>query len=171
MGFFDKLFGSKKPTRPEAVAAQAAEGVVCAVATGRVEATDAIPDPVFAGELMGKTVAIWPSEGVVYAPIAGTVASSMPHAVGITSDDGAEVLIHIGVDTVEMKGDGFTVWAQQGEKVAAGAALVSFDRDKVKAAGHPDIIMTIITNSDDYPALEKVAEGQVAAGTPVIKLG
>ena len=168
MGFFDKLFGSKKPAKPEAIAVSLAKGAVDAVATGRVEATDAIPDPVFAGEAMGKTVAIWPDEGVVYAPVAGTVSASMPHAVGIAGDDGVEVLIHIGVDTVEMNGDGFTVWCEGNTHVAAGEPLVSFDRDKVKKAGHPDIVMTIITNSDDYPALAKVAEGQVKAGDTVI---
>ena len=168
MGFFDKLFGGKKPTKPEAIAVNLAEGAVGAVASGRIEATEAIPDPVFAGEAMGKTVAIWPDEGVVYAPIAGTISASMPHAVGITGDNGVEVLIHIGVDTVNMNGDGFTVWCKGEEHVAAGEALVSFDRDKVKKAGHPDIIMTIVTNSDDYPALAKVAEGQVKAGDTVI---
>ena len=112
--------------------------------------------------------AIWPDEGVVYAPVAGTVSASMPHAVGIAGDDGVEVLIHIGVDTVEMNGDGFTVWCEGNTHVVAGEPLVSFDRDKVKKAGHPDIIMTIITNSDDYPALAKVAEGQVKAGDTVI---
>ena len=78
MGMFDKLFGSKKPSRPEAVAATTEKGAVCSPAAGRVEVTDQIPDPVFAGEAMGKTVAVWPETGDVFAPISGTVASAMP---------------------------------------------------------------------------------------------
>lgn len=119
---------------------------------------------------MGKTVAIWPEDGVVYAPVAGTITACMPHAVGIMGDNGAEVLIHIGVDTVEMNGKGFTTWAKAGDKVAAGEALVSFDRAKVKAAGHPDIVMCIVTNSDDLAGLKATADGKVAAGEKILSL-
>ena len=86
MGFFDKLFGSKKPTKPEAVAASTDKGAVCSPAAGRVEVTDQIPDPVFACEAMGKTVAVWPETGNVFAPIAGSVVSAMPHAFGDTDE-------------------------------------------------------------------------------------
>ena len=171
MGLFDKLFG-KKPAasaKPEAVTVAAEKGAVYAVASGRVEETAQIPDPVFACEAMGKTVAIWPDEGVAYAPISGTVASAMPHAFGIAGDDGVEVLVHIGVDTVEMNGDGFKVWIDAGAHVSAGDPVVSFDKAKVANAGHPDIIMTIITNSDDLASIEKVAEGTVAAGAKVMQ--
>ena len=168
MGFFDKLFGSKKPTKPEAVAASTDKGAVCSPVTGRVEVTDQIPDPVFACEAMGKTVAVWPSDGNVFAPISGAVVSAMPHAFGIAGDNGVEVLVHVGVDTVNMKGDGFEVWVKAGDHVNAGDPVLTFDRDKVAKAGYKDIIMTIITNSDDYPALAKVAEGQVKAGDTVI---
>lgn len=170
MGFFDKLFGgSKKPARPEAVAVAAEGGTVYAPVSGRVEVTESIPDPVFAGEAMGKTVAIWPSDGNVYAPVSGAITTAMPHAFGLVSDDGVEVLIHVGVDTVNMAGDGFSVWVKQGEHVSAGEALLTFDRDKVAKAGYKDIVMTIVTNSDDYPALRKVAEGEVSAGATVIQ--
>lgn len=169
MGFLDKLFGSKAPAKPEALSVSPAKGEVLVPISGRVEATDAISDPVFAGEMMGKTVAVWPSDGNLYAPVTGTVASCMPHAVGLGSDDGIEVLMHVGIDTVNMKGDGFTVYVKQGDHVVAGQPLLSFDRDKVKAAGYEDIVMTIITNSDDYPELAKVAEGEVAAGAVAIK--
>ena len=169
MGLFDKLFGSKKPAKPEAVAASADKGAVCSPAAGRVEVTDQIPDPVFAGEAMGKTVAVLPESGDVFAPTAGTVASAMPHAFGIAGDDGVEVLVHVGVDTVSMNGDGFQVWVKAGDHVAAGDAILTFDRDKVAKAGYPDIIMTIITNSDDLASIEKVAEGTVAAGAKVMQ--
>mgnify|MGYP002626875191 CR=1 FL=1 len=118
---------------------------------------------------MGKTIAIWPSEGVVYAPVSGVVASAMPHALGFAGDDGTEVLIHVGVDTVNMNGDGFDLLVEQGAHVAAGQPLLTFDRDKVAKAGYKDIVMCIVTNSDDYPALAKVAEGTVAAGAKVMQ--
>ena len=169
MGLFDKLFGSKKPTKPEAVSASGDKGAVCSPAAGRVEVTDQIPDPVFACEAMGKTVAVWPEGGDVFAPISGTVASAMPHAFGIAGDDGVEVLVHVGVDTVSMNGDGFQVWVKAGDHVAAGDPVLTFDRDKVAKAGYKDIIMTIITNSDDLDSIEKVAEGTVAAGAKLMQ--
>ena len=169
MGLFDKLFGSKKPTKPEAVSASGDKGAVCSPATGRVEMTDQIPDPVFACEAMGKTVAVWPSDGNVFAPIAGSVVSAMPHAFGIAGDDGVEVLVHVGVDTVSMNGDGFQVWVKANEHVNAGDPVLTFDRDKVAKAGYKDIIMTIITNSDDLDSIEKVAEGTVAAGAKLMQ--
>ncbi|MBR1828076.1 MAG: PTS glucose transporter subunit IIA [Atopobiaceae bacterium] len=171
MGFFDKLFGSKKSAKPETVATKAESGVVCAAVSGRVEVTADIPDPMFAGELMGRTVAVWPEAGEVFAPISGTLTAAMPHAFGIAGDDGAEALVHIGVDTVNMAGDGFTVWAEVGSHVAAGEPMVSFDKAKVKAAGHPDIVMTIVTNSDDLAGVRKVSEGNVAAGAVIMEVG
>ena len=169
MGFFDKLFGSKKSAKPEAVAADSAKGAVCAPVSGRVEATDQIPDPVFACEAMGQTVAVWPTDGNVFAPVTGTVGSAMPHAFGIEGDDGVEVLVHVGVDTVNMAGDGFQVWIKAGEHVVAGEPVLAFDRDKVAKAGYKDIVMTIITNSDDLAGIEKVAEGTVAAGAKLMQ--
>ena len=169
MGFFDKLFGSKKPAKPEAVVADAAKGAVCAPVAGRVEVTDQIPDPVFACEAMGQTVAVWPSDGNVFAPISGAVASAMPHAFGIAGDDGVEVLVHVGVDTVNMNGDGFNVWVNAGDHVNAGDPVLTFDRDKVAKAGYKDIVMTIITNSDDLASIDKVAEGTVAAGAKLMQ--
>ena len=144
MGFFDKLFGGSSakqtaPVRPEALSVATAAGTVYAPIAGRIEVADAISDPVFAQEMMGKTVAIWPSDGTVYAPVSGTVVSAMPHAIGLAGDDGVEVLIHVGIDTVNMSGDGFTLWTKQGAHVA------------------------------DYPALEKLASGEIAAATAIIK--
>lgn len=154
MGFFDKLFGSKKPTKPEAVAASADKGAVCSPATGRVEVTDQIPDPVFACEAMGQTVAVWPSDGNVFAPISGAIASAMPHAFGIEGDDGVEVLVHVGVDTVNMKGDGFQGFVQDGDHVKAGQKLITFDIAKIKAAGYSPVVAVLLTNSEDIEGYE-----------------
>ena len=165
MGFINKLFGKAKgPERPAALEVEATAGVVLAPVSGQVEKVEAIPDPVFPQEMMGKTLAIWPSEGTLFCPVSGTLVSAMPHAVGISGDDGIEVLIHVGIDTVEMSGDGFELFVKQGEAVRAGEALMTFDRDKIKAAGKADIIMTIVTNIDDFPEAKVVADGQVSAG-------
>lgn len=174
MGFLDKLFGGKAakatvPTKPDALGIVAETGAVYAPVSGTVEETGSIPDPVFACEAMGKTVAIWPSSGEVFAPISGTVTAAMPHALGIMGDDGIEILIHVGVDTVNMKGEGFTVFAKGGEHVEVGTPLLSFDRSKVAGAGYKDIVMIIVTNSDDYPELAKVAKGDLAAGDRIIQ--
>ncbi|MEE0026902.1 MAG: glucose PTS transporter subunit IIA [Atopobiaceae bacterium] len=165
----DKPKAAPSQAKPEAVQAAADKNVVCAPVSGTVEQTDQIPDPAFASELMGKTVAVWPSNGNVYAPVAGTVVSMMPHAFGIAGDDGCEVLVHVGIDTVSMNGDGFTLWAQQGDHVSAGQPMLTFDRDKVAVAGYKDIVMTIVTNSDDYTGLSKSADGSVSAGEQIIR--
>lgn len=169
MGFFDKLFGTKKVEKPEAIAVTTEKGAVYAPAAGKVEPMSSLPDPVFSSGAMGPCLGVWPADGNVYAPVSGTVTAAMPHAFGFLGDDGVEVLIHVGIDTVSMNGDGFTLWAKQGDRVAAGEALLTFDRDKVAKAGYKDIVMTIITNSDDFSTIEKVATDEVAAGAAIIK--
>ena len=164
-----KPTAAPSPAKPEAVQAATSKNVVCAPVSGTVEQTDQIPDPAFASELMGKTIAVWPSNGNVYAPVSGTVVSMMPHAFGIAGDDGCEVLVHVGIDTVSMNGDGFTLLAQQGDHVSAGQPMLTFDRNKVAAAGYKDIVMTIVTNSDDYAGLSKLADGTISAGAQLMQ--
>lgn len=169
MGLFDKLFGAKKPSKPEAVTVTTEKGGVYAPVAGKVEPMDSLPDPVFASGAMGPCLGVWPTDGNVFAPVAGTVTAAMPHAFGFLGDDGVEVLIHVGVDTVEMKGEGFTVHVKKDEHVAAGAPLLTFDRDKVAAAGHPDVVMTIITNADDLASVEAVGAGEVSVGAKLFQ--
>lgn len=101
---------------------------------------------------MGKGIAINPKEGVVYAPTNGTVTLvfATKHAIGFQSDNGAEILIHVGMDTVSLDGNGFTTFVQQGEKVQAGQKLLEFDIEAIKAAGLPTITPIIITNTAIY---------------------
>ena len=169
MGLFDKLFGSKAPAKPEAISIAVEKGAIYAPVSGKVEAMENIPDPVFASGAMGPCLGVWPEDGNVFAPVSGTVTAAMPHAFGFVGDDGVEVLIHVGVDTVEMKGDGFTVHVKKDAHVAAGTPLLTFDKAKVAKAGHPDIVMTIITNGDDLTAITPVAEGTVAAGAKLFE--
>lgn len=162
------LFGYKDPApeTPAAAAPKAEEsarpalqcqpGVVYAPVAGTVVPSEEIPDETFATGVLGRGVGIKPADGVIVAPFDGEISSvtDTHHAVGITSPDGMELLIHVGVDTVEMQGEGFRCFVQQGQKVKAGDELIAFDRDKIAAAGHPDIVAVLLTNADDYGELK-----------------
>ena len=91
------------------------------------------------------------------------------HAIGITSDDGIELLIHVGMDTVEMQGKGFTALVKEEQKVKAGTALLKVDLDAIRAANHPTTTAVIVTNADDLPKLHIIAGGIVSTGTPLFK--
>ncbi|MFR3451113.1 MAG: PTS glucose transporter subunit IIA [Collinsella sp.] len=107
---------------------------------GTVMDISEVNDPVFAGKAMGDGIAIVPSEGVLVAPISGTVEALFPtgHALAIKDEAGMGVMLHIGIDTVDMKGDGFIARIAQGDRVEAGQILVEFDREKIAAAGFED---------------------------------
>ena len=96
------------------------------------------------------------------------VASTL-HAVGLTSDDGIEVLIHVGMDTVEMNGKGFKALVKEGDKVKAGTPLLKVDLDAIRAAGHPTATAIIVTNGDDLPEMSVVAAGDTAVGVPLLR--
>ena len=127
-------------------------GTVYAPVSGTAIPSEEIPDDTFAAGVLGQGVGIQPSEGIVVAPFDGDISSitETRHAVGVTSPDGMELLIHVGVDTVAMNGDGFECFVQEGQQVKAGDKLIAFDRDKIAAAGHPDVVVVLVTNSDDY---------------------
>lgn len=146
-------------------------GAVYAPVSGNVVAMENIPDPTFSAGVLGWTLGVEPSEGVVYAPFDGKVeqAADTGHAVGLVSADGLEVLIHIGVDTVEMGGTGFDMKVKEGDEVKAGQTLMAFDRRAIADAGHPDVAVVIVLNADEYGKVEAVAEGTVAAGTKIIQ--
>lgn len=131
-------------------------GTVYAPVSGTAIPSEKIPDETFATGVLGRGVGIEPAEGIVVAPFDGEISSvtDTHHAVGISSPDGMEVLIHVGVDTVAMNGDGFTCFVQEGQKVRAGDKLIAFDRAKIAAAKHPDVVVVLVTNSDDYETLD-----------------
>lgn len=122
--------------------------------TGEVKELSQATDPVFAQGVMGQGVVIFPSEGELVSPVNGTVTVLLPslHAVGILSDEGAELLMHIGMDTVNLEGKGFEAHVAQGAKVKAGDKLISFDMDVIKAAGYVTETPVIVTNQDVYQA-------------------
>lgn len=155
MGLFD-VFKKKEASKQNA--AETWPVVLKAPVSGRMIAMADIPDPVFSTEVLGKGCAIWPESTVVYAPCAGTVSVVMGHAVGLTSDDGVEVLVHVGVDTVDMEGKGFTGYVAEGAKVKAG--------DAIAAAGHPDCVVVAISNTAEFSDVSPIpaAEDLVEAG-------
>ena len=122
---------------------------------GTVIAREDIPDDTFAMGILGDGVGVVPEEGIVYAPFDGTVTSvfDTKHAVTLEKN-GMEVLIHIGVNTVNMNGEGFTAFVEDGQEVKAGQKLIAFDRDAIKAAGYNDTVVMLLTNSDDLEGVE-----------------
>ena len=163
MGFFDFL---KKSSAPATPAEPTFPLTLAADAKGTVVAMENIPDEVFAQGILGKCCGIEPTEGKVFAPVDGeiTQAPDSGHALGIMGVGGVEVLIHVGVDTVEMKGDGFSPKVKEGDKVKKGDLLLEMDLDKIAAAGHPAVVITVVTNTDDFKDVEVVASGDVEPG-------
>ena len=147
------------------------ETIVSPIVGQMVDLKD-VNDPVFSSGAMGQGVAVKPSEGVVYAPADAevTIAFATGHAYGLKTANGAEILIHVGIDTVSMNGDGFDQKVAQGDKVKAGDVLGTFDAAKIAAAGLDDTTMVIVTNTADYASITPVAEGAVAKGDVVIEL-
>lgn len=145
---------------------------IAAPIKGNVVALADVKDEAFSSESMGKGIAIEPEEGKVYAPADGVISTFFPtgHAIGITTDLGVEILIHVGMDTVEMNGDGFEPQKSQGDKVKKGDLLLKFNIDKIKAAGHPVTTPVIITNSDDYADVIPTNAPKVDSGDELIQI-
>ena len=139
---------------------------------GQTVALSDVNDPVFSSGAMGQGLAIKPSEGVVYAPADAevTIAFGTGHAYGLKTANGAEILIHVGIDTVTMNGEGFEQKVSQGDKVKVGDVLGTFEIEKIAAAGLDDTTMVIVTNTADYASVTPVAEKTVAKGDAVIEL-
>ena len=167
MGFFDKLFGGKTEAAPKF---SGEKMTVKAPIDGKVIPLEQIPDETFATAILGPGCGIEPTGDTVYAPFDGTVTqiATTLHAVGMTSSEGTELLIHVGMDTVDMKGQGFTALVKEGQKVTAGTPLLKVDLDAIRAAGHPTATAIIVTDGADD--VKMLAEGDVAPGTPLFKV-
>ncbi len=177
-GYEDETDGEstvKKPEISEEVvetASKLTDETIQTPIVGDVVALADVNDPVFSSGAMGQGIAVKPSQGVVYAPADAEVSIAFPtgHAFGLKTADGAEVLIHVGIDTVTMNGDGFEAKVAQGDKVKAGDVLGTFDSNKIAAAGLDDTTMVIVTNTADYASVAPVATGSVAKGDAVIEV-
>lgn len=146
----------------EETAEKTADKALYAPVCGNVIARESIPDETFASGVLGDGVGIEPESGEVAAPFDGEISTvaETGHAIGISGPAGMELLIHVGVDTVKMKGDGFKPLVKEGDKVKAGQKILIFDRDKIKAAGYSATVAVLVTNSDDYASFRVVKTGK-----------
>lgn len=131
-----------------------------------------VEDEVFSQKILGEGAAVEPSEGKLYAPCDGKIDSvfDTKHAVNMVSDDGVEILLHIGIDTVKLGGQYFEAHVSDGQEVKKGDLLISFDMDKIKAAGYKVTTPLIIGNTDDFASVEPVAQNSVSAGDMILKI-
>ena len=159
MGFFDKLFGKKTDK-------------FFAPMAGKAVAIAEVPDPTFAEGMLGNGIAIIPAEGRVYAPCDATVDMMFTtgHAVSLVADCGAEILIHVGLETVGLEGKPFTTHVANGDKVQKGQLLIEVDLEAVKAAGLNTITPMLICNTDDYPTFNTCVDKEVTNDDVVIEL-
>ena len=146
--------------------------IVASPVSGQFVDLKTVNDPVFSSEMMGKGVAIIPESNEVYAPVDGTlsVVYETKHAYGIVTEQGAEILIHIGIDTVNLAGQHFTTNKQSGDVVKKGDLLGTFDVAAIKEAGYDSTVMMIVTNTNQYSEVNPVTEGSLANGATVIKM-
>lgn len=165
------IVGFTEPAEDAAAPApEAANDVqILAPVDGTVVPLNEVPDAAFADGSLGRGVAILPRSGAVYAPFDGTVVAAFPtgHAIGLRHADGAELLIHIGIDTVKLGGKHFTSKVTAGQQVKAGDLLVEFDGDAIEAAGYDLTTPVVVTNPDLYPAIAGEAPGPIAHGEPL----
>ena len=164
--------GMPKSAAQDEQAITAGEDEVLAPMSGTVLALEQVPDTTFASGLLGQGVAIIPSDNKVIAPFAGEVASlfQTKHAIGLLSESGIEVLIHVGIDTVKLDGKPFTAHVTVGDKVQPGDLLLEFDRQAIIDAGYDLATPIIISNSDDYRDVVTVAATSVSAGAPLLNV-
>lgn len=158
MGFM-KLFQNKPK-----------EKVIFSPLNGQVIPLSNVKDPVFADGILGKGAAILPLEGRLVSPVNGTILNVFPtlHAIGIQSDDGLEILIHLGFDTVELEGKYFKSNISEGDKVSVGDLLIEFQIEEIKNAGYDITTPIVVTNSDQYETIEAMPEENIRAGEKLI---
>ena len=165
----------KPAEEPKPALAPGAVTEIVAPLAGTVMPLDKVEDPVFSTGVVGQGAGISPADGktiVVTAPAAGTlaVAPASGHAYGITLDSGVEVLIHVGLDTVNLGGKGFDVKVKQGDRVTAGQELVRVDRKTIEDAGYSLTTPVLITNTDKFASVEVIAEGEISPNAPLIRV-
>ena len=139
---------------------------------GKAIALEDVPDPTFAEGILGLGAAVEPSEGKITAPADGTVGTLFDthHAIGLNLDNGAELLIHIGINTVELNGEGFTAHVSEGDRVKKGQTLITFDKELIASKDYKTVTPVIVTNPDEYSAVKRVADGNVTEKDVLIEL-
>ncbi|MBU5481467.1 beta-glucoside-specific PTS transporter subunit IIABC [Blautia sp. MSJ-19] len=164
VSMFIGMFLTKNTENEENIpeATEKINGAVYAPVSGKLISLKEVNDGVFSEEVLGKGCAVIPDGNVIEAPFDGTVVSIADtcHAIGLTSEDGTEILIHVGLETVEMQGKGFQLLVKEGEQVKCGQELLRFDRDAIKKAGALDTVILVVTNTDDYEDISTATTGQ-----------
>ena len=173
MGLFKNLFGGAKVTKAtDPALCKTAPKTVYVPINGNVIPLKEIADPVFSEGILGQGCGIEPEEERLTAPFDGTVTqiAETRHAIGVTSGDGMELLLHVGIDTVDMQGKGFCVEVKVGETVHCGQTLLTFDTAAIRAAGHLPTVAVLVTNTDDFAQVELLKNGSATIGEPLLKL-
>jgi PTS system beta-glucosides-specific IIC component len=162
MSFLKKIFNSKE--QPEVS--------IAAPVSGKLVPVQDVPDETFSGEMLGKGAAIQPSEGKIFSPVDGTVTSafSTGHALSITSVDGAEILVHVGIDTVELKGKYFTKHVNEDDKVRKGDLLIEVDLEGARSEGYDMVVPVIVMNMDSFSSITVETGREIRAGEEMLKL-
>lgn len=178
MNLLDKIrstfFSPTADTTPEPASFATRSDTVYAPVSGVLVSVQEIHDEAIASGLLGDGYGIMPVGNVVYAPANGRVSrvTVTNHAVGIRTDTGIEVLIHVGIDTVNMEGKGFTRYVEANDIVTAGTPLLSFDAEAIKSAGYEDIVTVVITNTEQFLKIDHVGSSNtMLAGRPLVKIG
>lgn len=175
----DSVLGEEQPVREEKTetksekpAESQKEITLYSHLNGTVVPIENVEDDVFSQKILGEGIAVEPSEGRLYAPCNGTVDGvfDTKHAVNLVSEDGAEILLHIGIDTVKLDGRYFEAHVEDGQKIKKGDLLISFDMDKIKKAGFKLTTPLIICNTDDYSSFKPLAEGKIKSGDKLLGL-
>ena len=156
----------------ESTLPETANNEILSPLSGNAMALENVPDETFAGGILGQGAAVEPDEGKVTAPADGTVATLFDthHAIGLNLDNGAELLIHIGINTVELNGEGFTAHVSEGDRVKKGQTLITFDKDFITSKGYNTVTPVIVSNSDDYAEIKRRADGKVTSRDILLEL-
>lgn len=163
-----KLFGLDKKENQQSTTEEApTEETVFAVANGTLVPLEEVPDPTFSQKMIGDGAAIDPTDGQVVSPVAGEVLQVFPtkHAIGIRTNGGAELLIHIGLETVNMDGEGFTAHVKAGDHVEVGTLLVEYDLELVREKASSTLIPVVVTNHEDLGGIHAETSGASEAGS------
>ena len=162
MGFLDKIFGKEQVSNTVEL---------CSPINGKVIKLCEVPDPTFSEEILGKGIAFYPNDNTFYSPCNGTIEMIFDtcHAVSIKAENDIEILIHIGLETVELNGKHFTSHVKNGQNIKKGDKLITFDKKAVSDAGYNTVTPMVICNSDDFE-ISELKLGEVKTGEPVLKV-
>ncbi len=146
--------------------------VICAPVEGTPVPLSQVPDPVFASGMLGQGIGLKTSSNIAFSPVSGTVTAvvNTKHAVAIRGENGAEVLLHVGVDTVRLHGQGFSLFVKNGSRVKAGDPLIAFDRALIAEKNLDDTVIVTVTNAGDFSQVRPVSEPKVTAGGALLKV-